>query len=77
MSDLDKEMEEVLEGSAPDEPKKRGEKGDVALKHLPIKHLNLLVRKHRLHKLSQVMHLLKQKKQSMRKKWKMFKKCLS
>ena len=34
MSDLDKEMEEVLEGSAPDEPKKRGEKGDVASKKL-------------------------------------------
>ncbi len=28
MSDLDREMEEVLEGSAPDEPAKRGAKGD-------------------------------------------------
>ena len=30
MSDLDREMEEVVEGSAPDEPAKRGEKGDKA-----------------------------------------------
>ena len=28
MSDLDREMEEVVEGSAPNEPAKRGEKGD-------------------------------------------------